>query len=358
MKKHNPYPTLLSKNSLASYLEVAYASLEGIPAWGFTRPSKIDLTPSDFDARRKYLSKGYVEMWPSTVGLRQAIWLYSHGSLSALCNEEQAFYLGLAFTSLRRQNTDWPLTGWNSDFKLVKANLSQEPLPKPYSAGGYYISSIYRSSKELNPANPQASLNNGWLWKVDREELDELSKSALLKDYLACELNQPIEDYLTSIGAKTCPWQAVALLGFCTGIPFSRLTAGTWMTAQGKRNLYEWLVRVFPEGGYDVEQLKRQVDFTVTTLDQSIGQRPIKINKKDWTGSKFNKPTKVKTSKRISALEEVKLEDLFSIETPKVEEVSLPVQQPEEPAASIEEPVAPKLSIFDLLSVQDEEDED
>lgn len=352
MKKHNPYPTLLSKNSLNDYLEVTYASLEGIPAWGFTRPSKIDLTPSDFEARRKYLTKGYVEMWPSAVGLRQAVWLYSHGSLSALCNEEQAFYLGLAFTALRRPNASWPLTGWNSDFKLVKANLNSEPLPKPYSAGGYYISSIYRASKELNPMNPLASLNNGWLWKVDRNELDELSKSALLKDYLACELNQSIEDYLTSIGAKTCPWQAVALLGFTTGIPFSRLTAGTWLTQQGKRNLYEWLVRVFPEGGYDIDQLRKQVDFTTTTLDLSITQRPLRINKMDWTGSRFNKPNKPKTSKRLSALEEVKLEDLFCVETPKVEEVKLP----EEPVQQqVDEP---KLSIFDLLSVQDEEDED
>lgn len=354
MKKHNPYPSLLSKNSLSSYLEVVYASLEGIPAWGFTRPSKIDLTPSDFEARSKYLTKGYVEMWPSTVGLRQAVWLYAHGSLSALCNEEQAFYLGLAFTALRRPNASWPLTGWNSDFLLVKANLSQEPLPKPYSAGGYYISSIYRASKELNPANPQASLTNGWLWKVDRSELDELSKAGILKAYLDCDISSEVEDFLSSTGAKPCPWQAIALLGFTTGIPFSRLAAGTWMTQQGKRNLYEWLMKVFPEGGYDIDMLKKQVDFTTTTLDLSITQRPLRINKRDWTGSRFNKPTKVKTSKRLTALEEVKLEDLFSIESVQVEEVKLP-----ETATSIEEPVAqPKLSIFDLLSVQDEEDED
>ena len=124
------------------------------------------------------------------------------------------------------------------------------------------------------------------------------------------------------------------------------------MTQQGKRNLYDWLMRVFPEGGYDIDMLKKQVDFTSTTLDQSIGLRPLRINKRDWTGSRFNKPTKVKTSKRLTALEEVKLEDLFSIETPKVEEVKLP----EEPVQQqVDEP---KLSIFDLLSVQDEEDED
>lgn len=352
MKKHNPYPSITSKNSLSDYLEASYASLEGIPAWGFTRPSKIDLKPSDFEAREKYLSSHYVDLWPTTVGLRQAVWLYSHGSLSALCNEEQAFFLGLAFTTLRRPNASWPLTGWNSAFKLVKANLSTEPLPAPYSAGGYYISSIYRASKELNPANPHKALNSGWLWKVDLNELDELSKSGMLKDYLSCNFTSELNVFLDSKGADTCPWQAVALLGFTTGIPFSSLAAGTWMAYQSKRNLYDWLMRVFPEGGHDIDMLKKQVDFTSTCIDLSIGLRPIKINKCDWTGSRFNKPTKVKTSKRLSALEEVKLEDLFSIETPKVEEVSLP----EEPVAQpVEEP---KLSIFDLIASQDEEDED
>lgn len=353
MKKHNPYPVLTSKNSLSDYLEAAYSSLEGIPAWGFTRPSKIDLKPSDFESRANYLSAGYVNLWPEVVGLRQAVWLYSHGSLSAICNEEQSFYLGLAFTTLRRPNASWPLTGWSSSFKLVKANLSSDPLPKPYSAGGFYVSSIYRAAKELNPANPHASLHNGWLWKVDRDELDELSKSGLLKDYLACDCSSEIIDFLTPKGAKPCPWQAVALLGFTTGIPFSRLTAGTWMTQQGKRNLYDWLMRVFPEGGHDIDMLKKQVDFTSTCIDLSIGLRPIKINKCDWTGSRFNKPTKVKTSKRLSALEEVKLEDLFGLTA--VEQVqSLP-----ETLITLEDTPTEKLSIFDLISSQDdEEDED
>lgn len=352
MKKHNPYPSLTSKNSLSDYLEVVYSSLEGIPAWGFTRPSKIDLKAADFESRAKYLSSHYVSLWPEVVGLRQAVWLYSHGSLSALCNEEQAFFLGLAFTTLRRPNAHWPLTGWNSSFKLVKANLNQEPLPAPYSAGGYYISSVYRSAKELHPMNPHAALNNGWLWRVDKAELDELSKSGLLKDYLACDDNQEIIDFLTSKGSKPCPWQAIALLGFCTGIPFANLVKGTWVTAQGVRNLYEWLVRVFPEGGYDIDQLRKMVDFGTTNLDLSIAQRPIKVNKCDWTGTRFNKPTKVKTTKRLNALEEVKLEDLFGSSCLE------PVRELPENNVALEEVPVGKLSIFDLISSQDEEDED
>lgn len=353
MKKHNPYPSLTSKNSLTDCLEAVYSSLEGIPAWGFTRPSKIDLKAVDFEARAKYLSSHYVDLWPEVVGLRQAVWLYSHGSLSALCNEEQAFYLGLAFTTLRRPNASWPLTGWNSSFKLVKANLSSDPFPPPYSAGGYYVSSVYRAAKDLHPMNPHAALNNGWLWRVDRDELDELSKSGMLKDYLACDCNSEIIDFLSTKGSKPCPWQALALLGFTTGVPFSKLAKGTWVTPQGVRNLYEWLVRVFPNGGHDIDCLRKMVDFGTTNLDLSIAQRPIKVAKCDWTGSKFNKPTKVKTSKRLSALEEVKLEDLFGLTA--VEQVQSPLEPVDDTPT---EAPAEKLSIFDLLSSQDEEDED